>query len=94
MERSIILPGSNTVWLFTVAERRSELDSQIKRIRTILIESFAVLGLGLLLMAAMQSLYGLSPCAVCGSLCRRCVRPGPAGWRRPCRWRCSRWSRN
>lgn len=61
MERSIILPGSNTVWLFTVAERRSELDSQIKRIRTILIESFAVLGLGLLLMAAMQSLYGLSP---------------------------------
>ncbi|MDE1915122.1 MAG: HAMP domain-containing histidine kinase [Sphingomonadales bacterium] len=61
MERSIILPGSNTVWTFIVAERRSELDSQIHRIRTILIESFAVLGLGLLLMAAMQSLYGLSP---------------------------------
>jgi signal transduction histidine kinase len=61
MERSIILPGSETVWQFTVAERRSELDGQIHRIRTILIESFAVLGLGLLLMAAMQSLYGLSP---------------------------------
>lgn len=61
MERSIILPGSNTVWTFIVAERRSELDAQIHRIRTILIESFAVLGLGLLLMAAMQSLYGLSP---------------------------------
>lgn len=61
MERSIILPGSDTVWRFTVAERRSELDGQIHRIRTILIESFAVLGLGLLLMAAMQSLYGLSP---------------------------------
>lgn len=61
MERSIILPGSETVWLFTVAERRSELDGQIKRIRTILLESFAVLGLGLLLMAAIQSLYGLSP---------------------------------
>lgn len=61
MERSIILPGSNTVWRFTVAQRRSELDSQIHRIRTILIESFAVLGLGLLLMAAVQSLYGLSP---------------------------------
>ena len=61
MERSVILPGSDTVWRFTVAERRSELDEQIHRIRTILVESFAVLGLGLLLMAAMQSLYGLSP---------------------------------
>jgi signal transduction histidine kinase len=38
MERSIILPGSNTVWRFTVAQRRSELDGQIHRIRTILIE--------------------------------------------------------
>jgi signal transduction histidine kinase len=61
IERSAILPGSDTVWSFIVAERRSDLDEQIKRIRVILIESFAVLGLGLLLMAAMQSVYGLSP---------------------------------
>jgi hypothetical protein len=94
MERSIILPGSNTVWRFTVAQRRSELDGQIHRIRTILIESFAVLGLGLLLMAAVQSLYGLRRCAACVWRCRRCARRAPAGWRRRCRWKCSRWWRS
>jgi len=61
MERSLILPGSNTVWWFVVAESRHELDAQIRRIRTILIDSFLVLGLGLVLMAALQSWYGLSP---------------------------------
>ena len=60
-ERSIILPGSNTVWWFVVAERRSQLDDQIHRIRAILIESFAVLGFGLMLMAWLQSWYGLGP---------------------------------
>ncbi len=61
MERSIVLPGSNTVWWFVVAESRAELDAQIRRIRIILVESFVVLGLGLMLMAALQSWYGLSP---------------------------------
>ena len=61
MERSIILPGSNTVWWFTVAESRSQLDAQIRSIRTILVDSFLVLGLGLMLMAGLQSWYGLSP---------------------------------
>jgi len=61
MERSLILPGSNTVWWFVVAQSRHELDAQIRRIRTILIDSFLVLGLGLVLMAALQSWYGLSP---------------------------------
>lgn len=61
MERSIILPGSNTTWWFVVAESRHELDAQIHRIRSILIDSFLVLGLGLVLMAAIQSWYGLSP---------------------------------
>ena len=61
MERSIILPGSKTVWWFVVAQSRAELDAQIRRIRTILIDSFLVLGLGLLLMAALQSWYGLGP---------------------------------
>lgn len=61
LERSIILPGSKTVWWFIVAERRTNLDAQITRIRTILIVSFAALGMGLMLMAALQSWYGLGP---------------------------------
>ena len=61
MERSIILPGSNTKWMFTVAASREDLDDQIKRIRSILAYSFVVLGFGLLLMAGMQTWYGLFP---------------------------------
>lgn len=61
MERSVILPGSETRWTFVVAESRKELDDQIRRNRSILLWSFAVLGLGLMLMAALQTWYGLSP---------------------------------
>ncbi|MEN9717868.1 MAG: hypothetical protein RIQ99_746 [Pseudomonadota bacterium] len=61
MERSIVLPGSETRWWFTVAQSRVELDRQIARIRAILIWSFVVLGLGLFLMAWLQTWYGLSP---------------------------------
>ena len=61
VERTIILPDSDTRWTFTVASAREELDFQITRIRAILVWSFAALGLGLLIMAALQSYYGLSP---------------------------------
>lgn len=61
MERSIILPGSKTQWWFTVAASREELDTQLRRIRSILSYSFIVLGLGLLLMAGAQTYYGLYP---------------------------------
>ncbi len=61
IERSIILPGSDTTWWFTVAASRRELDDQISRIRAILIWSFLILGLGLMLMAMLQTLYGLGP---------------------------------
>ncbi len=61
MERSIILPGSETQWRFVVAESRKELDAQIFRIRSILSWSFLVLGLGLFLMAVFQTWYGLGP---------------------------------
>ncbi|MDE2412120.1 MAG: HAMP domain-containing histidine kinase [Sphingomonadales bacterium] len=61
VERTIILPGSDTKWTFAVAESRKELDDQIRRIRSILIWSFVVLGLGLMLMAGLQTLYGLNP---------------------------------
>lgn len=61
MERSIILPGSDTQWMFTVAASREDLDEQIKMIRSILVYSFVALGFGLLLMAGMQTWYGLFP---------------------------------
>ena len=61
MERSIILPGSDTKWWFVVAQSRTALDDQIKRIRLILVWSFIVLGLGLFLMAGLQTWYGLGP---------------------------------
>ena len=61
MERSIILPGSETKWWFTVAAARGEMDSQIARIRSIVVWSFVVLGLGLIGMATLQTWYGLGP---------------------------------
>lgn len=61
MERSIILPGSRTQWWFTVAASRGELDQQLRRIRSILVYSFVILGLGLFVMAALQTWYGLFP---------------------------------
>ena len=61
IERTIILPGSETRWWFTVAAARDELDAQLTRIRSILFYSFAILGLGLFVMTALQTYYGLSP---------------------------------
>ena len=60
-ERSLTLPGSDTRWWFTVAASREEMDAQIVRIRSILVWSFAILGLGLFLMAVAQTWYGLRP---------------------------------
>jgi len=61
MERSIILPGSETKWQFAVAASRADLDQQITRTRAILAYSFIILGLGLFIMAALQTWYGLGP---------------------------------
>lgn len=61
LERKIILPDSETQWLFQVAQSRDGLDSQISEIRSILINSFLLLALGLIGMAALQTLYGLWP---------------------------------
>jgi signal transduction histidine kinase len=60
-ERTLILPGSETRWTFAVASATEQRDAQIGRVRLILIWSFAVLGLGLFLMALVQVRYGLSP---------------------------------
>ncbi|GGZ14595.1 ATPase [Novosphingobium colocasiae] len=61
MERSIMLPGSDTKWMFTVAASREDLNDQIRKIRLILVYSFVALGFGLLLMAGLQTWYGLFP---------------------------------
>ncbi|MXO59487.1 histidine kinase [Altererythrobacter salegens] len=61
VERTISLPGSETEWHFVVAGSRDELDQQISDIRSILAWSFAILGIGLFLMAGLQTWYGLSP---------------------------------
>jgi signal transduction histidine kinase len=61
VERTVELPGSKTQWRFMVATARTQLDQQIANIRSILAWSFAVLGIGLFLMAMLQTWYGLSP---------------------------------
>ena len=61
VERTVILPGSETRWTFAVASATEELDGQIAEIRSILVWSFAILGLGLFGMALFQIRYGLSP---------------------------------
>ncbi len=60
-ERDIVLPMSATVWRFQVAQSRTVLDAQIGALRNTLIRSFALLALGLIVMAALQSIYGLWP---------------------------------
>jgi signal transduction histidine kinase len=61
LERDVLLPGSKTHWRFQVAENRQALDEQIGALRKTLIRSFAVLGLGLIVLAALQAFYGLWP---------------------------------
>ena len=61
LERTIILPDSDTKWLFQVGQSRDGLDAQISNIRSILVNSFLILALGLIGMAALQTLYGLWP---------------------------------
>lgn len=61
MERRIMLPGSKVKWTFAVAQARSGLDDQIGTLRTTLVRSFALLGLGLLILAGLQTFYGLRP---------------------------------
>ncbi|MBB5684444.1 sensor histidine kinase [Sphingobium boeckii] len=61
MERDVQLPDSPVMWRFQVAADRAGLDEQIATLRRTLVRSFALLGLGLILMAALQTLYGLWP---------------------------------
>jgi len=61
VDRSVVLPGSKTEWWFAVAASRQDLDAQIADYRSILVWSFVALGLGLFLMAVLQTWYGLGP---------------------------------
>jgi signal transduction histidine kinase len=60
-ERDVILPGSDVRWRFQVAESRETIDRQIHQARLILFWSFTALGVGLLILAALQTFYGLWP---------------------------------
>ena len=60
-ERDVTLPGSNVRWRFQVAQSRETINDQIRRLRLTLIWSFLALGIGLLVLAALQTFYGLWP---------------------------------
>jgi signal transduction histidine kinase len=60
-ERDVVLPGSPVIWRFQVAQSRSALDLQLATVRRTIIRSFAILALGLIVLAALQTVYGLWP---------------------------------
>ena len=60
-ERDITLPGSKVSWRFQVAQSREMIDTQIRQLRATLFWSFLALGVGLLILAALQTFYGLWP---------------------------------
>jgi signal transduction histidine kinase len=61
VERDVRIPGSPLRWRFQVAQSRDSLDEQITVLRTTLLRSFAILGAGLVVLAALQAIYGLWP---------------------------------
>jgi len=60
-EQDVYLPGSPVRWRFQVAESRETMDRQIHQLRSTLFWSFTALGVGLLILAALQTVYGLWP---------------------------------
>lgn len=61
VQRDVVLPGSTAHFSFQVAQSTSDLEEQVDSLRTTLLWSLGALGLGLLALAALQSLYGLWP---------------------------------
>jgi signal transduction histidine kinase len=61
VERAIVLPESETRWTFMVAASTQSLDAQVTELRTVLATAFAVLAFGLIILAALQTFYGLWP---------------------------------
>jgi signal transduction histidine kinase len=60
-ERDVTLPGSTIRWRYQIAQSRETIDDQIHRLRSTLTWSFTALGAGLLVLAALQTFYGLWP---------------------------------
>jgi len=60
-ERDAVLPSSPVRWRFQVAQSRETINDQIRRLRSTLIWSFSALGVGLLVLATLQTFYGLWP---------------------------------
>ncbi len=61
IERDVRLPGSAVRWRFQVAQNREVIDEQIDVLRRTMLQSFGILGLGLIVLAALQAIYGLWP---------------------------------
>ena len=61
VERDAVLPGAKTVFHFQVAQVSRDLAEQVEAVRVTLWWSLSLLGLGLLILAALQSTYGLWP---------------------------------
>jgi signal transduction histidine kinase len=61
IEREVRLPGSAVRWRFQVAQGRDVIDEQIGVLRRTLLRSFGILGLGLIVLATLQAIYGLWP---------------------------------
>jgi signal transduction histidine kinase len=60
-EMDAVLPGSPIRWRFQVAQSREMILSQTHDLRQTLFWSFTALGVGLLILAALQTFYGLWP---------------------------------
>jgi signal transduction histidine kinase len=61
VERDARLPGSPRRWRFQVASNSQPIDDQISVLRRTMLRSFAILGIGLIILAGLQALYGLWP---------------------------------
>jgi signal transduction histidine kinase len=61
VERDVRLPGSPIRWRFQTAQSSAGLDEQISVLRKTMIRSFLILGLGLVVLSALQTFYGLWP---------------------------------
>lgn len=59
--RTVRLPDSDVQWTFLVAQNLDGLDAQIAELRAVLVTSFVLLALGLIVLAALQTFYGLWP---------------------------------
>ena len=61
VERDVVLPDSSALFHFQVAQGRGALDAQLASVRSTLMWSLGVLGVGLIGLAALQTAYGLWP---------------------------------